>query len=184
MQKVRYTRRGGVAKAEAYIRYVEHFAIPPQRGRSDFLRRHQKMTGATVQAEPECTAGMSRHGYRKPYSITTWKAADNTPGSQRHRPHNMTGQDNITHCSRSAKRPENNAADTPAHSSSDSAQQCRPRVGSGTSFPRDAHGLTQPVEFLGRRRPEGWNVHRFKDGITWFQGKNRILQFLFQARGD
>jgi hypothetical protein len=25
-QKVRYTRRGGVAKAEAYIWYVEHFA--------------------------------------------------------------------------------------------------------------------------------------------------------------
>ncbi|OQX20733.1 MAG: hypothetical protein BWK76_00005, partial [Desulfobulbaceae bacterium A2] len=32
-QNVRYPRRGGVAQAEAYMRYVEHCAIPPQRGR-------------------------------------------------------------------------------------------------------------------------------------------------------
>jgi len=28
-------------KLKAYMQYAEHFAIPPQRGRSDFLRRHQ-----------------------------------------------------------------------------------------------------------------------------------------------
>jgi len=33
--------RGGVGKAETYMWYVEHFPIPPQRSRSDFLRRHQ-----------------------------------------------------------------------------------------------------------------------------------------------
>ncbi len=39
-QKVRYPRRGGVVQAEAYMEYAEHFTIPPQRGRSDFVRRH------------------------------------------------------------------------------------------------------------------------------------------------
>ena len=34
--KNRYTRRGGVAKAEAYIWYVEHFVIPQQRSRATF----------------------------------------------------------------------------------------------------------------------------------------------------
>jgi len=34
--------RGGVGKAEAYMWYAEHFPIPPQRSRSDFLRRHQQ----------------------------------------------------------------------------------------------------------------------------------------------
>jgi hypothetical protein len=42
-QKFDLQGNGGVAKAEAYIRDVEHFANPPRRSRSDFLRRHHSL---------------------------------------------------------------------------------------------------------------------------------------------
>ncbi len=47
MQKGRHPRRGGVAQAEAYMWYALHCAIPPQRRRSDFLRRHQSLVEQT-----------------------------------------------------------------------------------------------------------------------------------------
>jgi len=59
-QKVRYPRRGGVAQAEAYMWYVEHCAIPSQRGRSDFLRRHHTLgtisTGTLAMRETRLAA--------------------------------------------------------------------------------------------------------------------------------
>jgi len=43
MQKVRYPRRAllSVLWLLSSDMYAEHCAIPPQRGRSDFVRRHQ-----------------------------------------------------------------------------------------------------------------------------------------------